>query len=159
MSNLNNIKVRSTAASGSQVYESKRAVDEYLLFHFGKRDDLMPYNFGPMDALDFPERCAKVCIDISGAQLKGKALDIGCSVGGSSFSLANHFNHVVGIDFSQHFVDAANCMKKDGSMAYDMLQQGDLYRSCIAQVPASIDKSRVEFSQGDACNLSPDLGG
>ena len=36
------------------------------------------------------------------------ALDIGCAVGGASFALARAFPHVLGIDFSQHFVNAAN---------------------------------------------------
>jgi len=35
-------------------------------------------------------------------------VDIGCAVGGASFELARAFPHVLGIDFSQHFVNAAN---------------------------------------------------
>ncbi len=35
-------------------------------------------------------------------------MDIGCAVGGASFELARAFPHVLGIDFSQHFVNAAN---------------------------------------------------
>lgn len=35
-------------------------------------------------------------------------MDIGCAVGGASFELARAFPHVMGIDFSQHFVNAAN---------------------------------------------------
>jgi 2-polyprenyl-3-methyl-5-hydroxy-6-metoxy-1,4-benzoquinol methylase len=41
----------------------------------------------------------------------GKALDVGCAVGGTSFELSRDFDHVVGIDFSHAFVDAANAMK------------------------------------------------
>ena len=48
--------VRSTASSGSQVYESKRAVSEYLLAHFAQADEIMPYKFGPHDGTRFPER-------------------------------------------------------------------------------------------------------
>lgn len=36
------------------------------------------------------------------------AVDIGCAVGGASFELARSFPHVLGIDYSQHFVNAAN---------------------------------------------------
>lgn len=53
--------VRSTAASGSAVYESTRAVHEYLLLHFGDPEVLMPYSFGPKDALNFPVRSAEIC--------------------------------------------------------------------------------------------------
>jgi hypothetical protein len=53
--------VRSTTASGSVVYESSRAVDEYLLFHYLPGNQLCPYDLAPRDALDFPKRCADLC--------------------------------------------------------------------------------------------------
>jgi hypothetical protein len=53
--------VRSTTASGSVVYESSRAVDEYLLFHFLPGNQLCPYELAPQAALDFPKRCADLC--------------------------------------------------------------------------------------------------
>lgn len=147
--------VRSTTASGSQVYESRRAVDEYLLFHYGDASDVMPYAFGPAAALDFPRRLAElVCIaDSGGGGKRGRALDIGCSVGGSAFELARHYEHVVGIDFSQHFVDAANDMKHNGTRSFEVLKQGQLFLPRQATVPSGIDRSRVSFQQGDACHL------
>jgi len=154
----NAVHVRSTAASGSQVYESKRAVDEYLLFHFGKHENVMPYPFGPKESLDFPQRCAEMCGNVATKKENSRALDVGCSVGGSAFHLAKHFDEVVGIDFSDHFIAAANVMKEASRMDYDMLQQGDIFSRCSAAVPADIDRSRVHFAQGDACNLSADLG-
>jgi hypothetical protein len=33
---------------------------------------------------------------------------VGCAVGGASFHLARAFPHVLGLDYSQHFVAAAN---------------------------------------------------
>jgi hypothetical protein len=39
------------------------------------------------------------------------ALDMGCAVGGTAFELTRHFDQVLGVDFSQAFVDAANFMK------------------------------------------------
>lgn len=157
MSNQANF-VRSTAASGSQVYESKRAVDEYLLFHFGGKNELMPYAFGPVDALDFPQRCADICSNAVGSVSNSRALDIGCAVGGSTFQLARNFQEVAGVDFSQHFVDAANEMKSKGAKDYQVLVQGNNFKTSTAQVPGDIDRSRVQFAQGDACNLSPSLG-
>ena len=41
----------------------------------------------------------------------GRALDVGCAVGGAAFHLARDFAAVVGIDFSHAFVDASNHMK------------------------------------------------
>ena len=44
------------------VYESTKFVSEYLNFHYGKEEEIMPYDFGPKNALDFPLRCAQECI-------------------------------------------------------------------------------------------------
>ena len=55
-------KVRSTASSGSQVYESKRAVTEYLLFHYGSNDNvLIRHNNSPDHALNFMKQSAELC--------------------------------------------------------------------------------------------------
>lgn len=149
--------VRSTAASGSQVYESKRAVHEYLLFHYGKPDDHLPHQAGPRSALNFPGRSAALCNEHASSSKK-RALDIGCAVGASSFELAKYYDEVVGIDFSQHFVDAANLIKTDGNVEFESLVRGNVFKTCTTDLDQSIDRSRVEFRQGDACNLSPSLG-
>lgn len=148
--------VRSTAASGSQVYESSRAVSEYLLFHYGAEADMMPYAFGPKAALNFTGRLA----DLGATHTKGRgrALDLGCSVGGSAFELTKHFEEVVGIDFSQHFVDAGNTMKRDGQMDYEVMEQGSIFSKRMAALPEGVHPSKVTFEQGDATNLSRDLG-
>ena len=157
--------VRSTTASGSgaSVYETKRAVDEYLLFHYGDPNILMPYKFGPIDALDFTKRTSQLCskflpTESSTCISSKRCLDVGCSVGGSSFELSRTFSEVIGIDFSQHFVDAANEMKQKGEMGYDILQQGKIYSKGTAKLPEDINRSKVSFYQGDACNLNSSLG-
>ena len=48
------------------VYETDRAVAEYLQFHYGSDEDLLPYANGPKEALDFASRyvvCAP-CLDV-----------------------------------------------------------------------------------------------
>lgn len=44
------------------VYETEKLIGEYLIFHFGKPDELLPYGFGPSESLDFPKRCALECV-------------------------------------------------------------------------------------------------
>jgi putative 4-mercaptohistidine N1-methyltranferase len=161
MSSNSGAVVRSTAASGSQVYESKRAVHEYLLFHYGKPNEIMPHSDIDVGfALNFAQRSHQLAVDLASA--KGvpcnRALDIGCAVGGLSFELARSFNDVVGIDFSHHFVDAANGMKIAGNAPYQTMVQGEIFEDNIAEVSPEIDRSRVNFFQGDACNLQPELG-
>jgi SAM-dependent methyltransferase len=155
--------IRSTTASGSQVYDTTRAVNEYLLFHFGDSIDKtlqMPYAFGPHDALNFTSRTALLCSKFR-SKAKGKmsrVLDIGCSVGGSSFELTKHFDEVIGLDYSQYFIDAANELKEQGFKSYEILKQGKIFIQCKAEIPLDTDRKRVTFIQGDACHLSPNLG-
>ena len=155
------MSVRSTAASGSQVYESKRAVDEYLLFHYGKDQDLMPFpTIGMEFALHFSERSTKIGANILKSKNGsfGRALDIGCAVGGLSFELSKHFNEVVGIDFSQHFIDAANELKSVGKKSYSILKSGEIFFDGEVEVHPSIAREKVSFFQGDACHLDPSIG-
>jgi 2-polyprenyl-3-methyl-5-hydroxy-6-metoxy-1,4-benzoquinol methylase len=44
-----------------------------------------------------------------------RALDVGCAVGASSFVLGKYFGDVLGVDFSQNFIDAANTLKEKNS--------------------------------------------
>ena len=95
----------STTASGhgQDVYETDKAVSEYLLFHFGGEVALSGFSrdVAPYSALDFAQRTARTCIDLwrkfgdaSVASLR--AFDVGCAVGGSSFELAQQCSAVVG---------------------------------------------------------------
>lgn len=150
--------VRSTAASGSGIYESQRAVDEYLLFHYGSPALLMPYAFGPVNALHFADRVANLAFSSLGKAGEVRALDVGCAVGGLSFALARHCKEVVGLDYSHSFVDAAKTLQTAGRMPFTALKQGAAFVSAEAAVPADIDRSRVSFVQGDACALPEALG-
>jgi hypothetical protein len=50
--------VSTTSSShGQAVYETSKAVAEYLMFHFGAPRDILPYDNGPTNALDFAGRC------------------------------------------------------------------------------------------------------
>lgn len=118
----------------------------------------MPFPGGPVTALNFPAKCARICGKHGSASGKGRALDIGCAVGASSFELAREYDEVVGIDFSQHFVDAANTMKTKGVMQFSSLVRGQVFRTCETALDQSIDRRKVTFRQGDACNMSADLG-
>ncbi len=87
-----------------------------------------------------------------------RALDVGCATGGQSFELSKYFSEVVGIDFSKHFIDAANEMKAKGEMKYSILKQGTIMQPMTAKVMPWIDRSKVNFHVGDACNLDKSLG-
>ena len=84
-------------------YESTKLLGEYLLFHYGKSDEILPWPQGPVHALEFPRRTVETLIDQVSFRGNSKALDVGCAVGASSFVLAQYFDHVLGIDYSKKF--------------------------------------------------------
>lgn len=45
----------SSAGGGAAAYETKKAVDEYIQFHYGAAEDLLPYANGPkVGVLSYP---------------------------------------------------------------------------------------------------------
>ena len=63
-------------------YDSDRAVGEYLLFHYGTAAEILPYPFGPRDALEFPVRCVRECVDLTRLPATARAVDFrrGCDL-------------------------------------------------------------------------------
>ena len=139
-------------------YETERLLGEYLLFHYGKPEEILPYSFGPTGALDFAVRAVAECLDFETLPTFGRALDLGCAVGRSSFELARHCEEVVGIDYSAKFIQAADHLRLHGSLPYTRADEGRLTTPCVARVPADIDRQRVRFDVGDACWLGGNLG-
>jgi putative 4-mercaptohistidine N1-methyltranferase len=140
------------------IYETERLLSEYLLFHYGEDAEVLPWPGGPVDALRYPVRCVSECFDLSRLPPEGRALDLGCAVGRSSFELARHCSQVVGIDFSARFVAAARELRQTGELAYSRRDEGDLSTPLRARVPAEIERSRVHFEPGDAMDLRGDIG-
>ena len=131
-------------------YETARLRDEYLLFHYGRPDEVLPYPAGPADALDFPARVVTECLDCLPSP-GARALDVGCAVGRTSFELARFgCAEVVGIDFSASFIQAANLLRDDGRLPYRRVDEGRLTTELVAEVPADTDRPRVRFQVGDA---------
>ncbi|CAM9479759.1 unnamed protein product [Phaeothamnion confervicola] len=150
--------VRSTAASGSSVYESERASHLllfYLQFHFATAEDMFPYEPGPTSALDFSARCAALCAEATGAAAGSgqRALDVGCAVGGASFELSRRYDDVIGLDFSERFVGVAAAMAARGALPYRSLVEGERTVARTARLPLGARIESVRFRQGDACDL------
>lgn len=139
-------------------YETDRLLAEYLLFHYGTPEEILPWSFGPSGALDFAVRVVSDCLDVASLPAAGRALDLGCAVGRSSFELARHYREVVGIDFSANFIRAANDLRAAGSFAYTRADEGRLTTPLVARVPREVARERVRFETGDACGLRADLG-
>lgn len=142
----------------SNPYESAGLLAEYLLFHYGKAEEVLPYSFGPVGALDFAARVVSETVDADALPSKARALDLGCAVGRSSFELARLCTEVVGIDYSASFVCAAASLADGGGLSYRRTEEGRTATTHTAQVPSGVDRRRVRFEVGDACALRPGLG-
>ncbi len=139
-------------------YETDRAVSEYLLFHYGRSEEILPYATGPHAALNYPVRCVEHFAGDIGYHQKMRALDLGCAVGRSTFELARHCGEVIGIDYSERFIASAKRLQEEGKIAYSYRDHGDLSLETLAEISSEIDRGRVRFEQGDAMFLREGLG-
>lgn len=140
------------------IYESEKLLGEYLLFHYATADEILPYPFGPRDALHFPTRCASECVDRGRLAPNARALDLGCAVGRSTFELARYCASVTGVDFSRRFIEAATHLRESGRLQYQRIDEGELTTPLTALVPPDIDRARVRFEVGDASDVDAELG-
>ncbi len=136
-------------------YDTDELVDQYLLFHFGseseQRDDAITAAVGHPTVGNLIERTVALVNEYS--QKQDSVLDLGCAVGRSSFELSKTFNTVVGLDYSQAFVDAANAMKTNRELPYRRRETGRHFENLTARLDKRVETQRVTFVQGDATHL------
>jgi len=135
------------------IYETDEAVSQYLEFHYGD---------SYFDVANFPVALVAHVMREIDLQHKHKALDIGCSVGRASFELAKQFVHVDGIDFSARFIQQGCGLLEQGERRYSIPTEGELQafkRISLAELGYSELTSKLQFAQGDACNLKPQFSG
>lgn len=145
--------------ASTNIYESRRLLDEYLLFHYGSAEEVLPWTQGPRDALMFAQRTVAELLAPASLTPGARALDLGCAVGRSSFELARFADEVLGIDYSLSFVEAARALAAEGVLDYERLDEGLARTSLRAALPEGARAEAVRFEQGDAMNLRADLGG
>ncbi len=134
-------------------YETDQQVSQYAEFHYGDEYFGVP---------NFPRALACLAIEAMGDRPSRKALDLGCAVGRASFELARHFEEVTGIDFSTRFIQMGIQLAEQGRMRYTLVEEGELlaYKErSLAEFGLEAVAKKVEFLQGDACNLKPIFSG
>lgn len=128
-------------------YETDQLLSQYAEFHYGST------YFG---VENFSKALADLAIDVLADRPKQTALDIGCAIGRSTFELARAFDHVTGIDFSARFIQHGVQLAQGATLRYTLTTEGDLveYKSChLKDLDLEQTQDKVEFYQGDACNL------
>lgn len=135
------------------MYETDTAVSQYCDFHYGTKY---------FDIEDLSAHCVRLCIEQMQGKPMERALDLGCAVGRASFELAQHFSHVNGIDFSARFIRIAHKMQNNGSIHYELPEEGDIvsyHEKKLSDLNLDLSEDaaqqRIEFFQGDATNLKP----
>ena len=140
------------------MYESDDLLNQYLLFHYASKEAFFPYNFPVTTALDFSKRCVWEGLDFDLLPSKTRALDLGCSVGRSAFEMSQVFDSVMGIDYSETFIQSAKLLKESGRHPVERLISGHQSISEEVILESNTKRDRVSFEVGDAENLRQDLG-
>lgn len=153
-----------TASSSDNVYESENLLNMYLGLHYpssGTEEGvpaILNHENAPTHGLRFPQRVANLLVNLKPEKTNGRALDIGCAVGGASFELAKTFEHVDAFDFSESFVEGAKRMQTESEgVRFRIPVEADIYEEVAAVHNESVTPEtlrKVEFFTGDACQLS-----
>lgn len=134
-------------------YETDALLSQYAEFHYGGEYFGVP---------NFPKALAQLAISAMGDRPARKALDLGCAAGRATFELARHFERVTGIDFSARLIGSGVQMAAQGSLRYTLPEEGELvsfHERQLADLDLGAQRDKVEFFQGDACNLKEIFGG
>lgn len=130
-------------------YETDTLLSQYAEFHYGDTH---------FDVPNFPAEIARLAIEAMDGRPMGRALDLGCAAGRTCFELARRFEQVTGIDFSARLIGLGVNMIGDGVLRYAITDEGEIvshHERLLADLGLDDCRSRVEFMQGDACNLKP----
>lgn len=156
-------------------YETQQLMDQYLALHYGQaynevaKETVRPHDALPELALNFPGRCAELLRTLyqqfgprdrtataTANTVDASALDIGCAVGGASFMLSRGFSRVVGIDYSEAFIDMANEINQKSKVSFTVATEGGARSKNVMVGIDRRKKTKTKFFQADACELTQD---
>lgn len=146
------IQAENMSSNDANIYETDALISQYCEFQYGDE------HFG---VKNFAVACADLVKKYS-KNLSGKALDLGCATGRATFELAQYFDHVTGIDFSARFIQVGVELQKNGAIRYQRMEEGSLHtiqERTLTELGLEKTTQKVEFLQGDACNLKPRFTG
>ncbi len=133
------------------VYETDELVAQYCEFHYGDECFKTP---------NFPKAIAELALKATEGRARGRALDIGASVGRAAFELAAAFRHVDALDFSARFVQVGARMQSKGRIRYERAEEGELVtfqERTLDELGLPGDYAHVNFMQQDATNMKAEF--
>ena len=135
----------------NNIYETNKSISQYCEFHYG--DEYFKVK-------NFPKKS----VDLLHPFLKNieanKALDLGCAVGRSSFELADYFQEVIALDYSNNFIEVAKKLQDTNEFTYDIVVEGNISEKksfSLDRFGLSKNKNKITFMQGDAQRLDISL--
>ncbi|MGO8674978.1 MAG: methyltransferase domain-containing protein [Limisphaerales bacterium] len=134
-------------------YETRRYLDEYLLFHYGQPRRVCPFGFIRPELLRFHQRLRRECLLPIRGRGPTSALDIGCGVGRFTFELGCLTDRALGLDSSRRFIDAARRMAREGAVSVRVAECGGQLSRRALSLPRGLSSTGVEFETGDALDL------
>lgn len=150
------VRDSSVVAKKGDKYDTDGTVNQYLLFHYGESAQQRDAELSTR--MEFPQVAnlitRTVVLTNAYAGSKNRVLDLGCAVGRASFELARSFERVVGLDYSDAFIRAAETLQEQGDLVYRRWETGRHFTDLNASIDKDIDRSRIDFVQGDASSLS-----
>ena len=138
-------------------YEKEKEVQKHLIYNYVDIKELPKLsNLVPQSALSFHENLARFCSEMCNCYNVPltRILDVGCSVGGLSFSLSKTFSTVVGTDTSYAMLCAAQNLKQFGESSTAFSSEGGKFIQMYkTRIPKHADRERVTFWDEDVCAL------
>jgi 5-histidylcysteine sulfoxide synthase/putative 4-mercaptohistidine N1-methyltranferase len=147
------VEAEEISEESSNIYETDVLMAQYCEFQYGESV------FG---VENFAQKCANLAIEYTKDISQKTALDLGCAAGRASFELAKAFDKVIGVDFSARFIQLGVAMQENGKIKYQRTEEGSLVsiqEHSLEEYGLGSVKDKVEFWQGDACNLKPQFSG
>lgn len=139
----------------ANLYETDKLLEEYLLLHYGTPEQVLPWAFGPKEALEFPARCVTERVK---PVERARALEIGCSVGRACFELSVFCDDVIGIDYSNSFIRQAQALQQTREATFSSADEGELRAQHHYRLEERFRPDMIQFEVGDATDLRTDLG-
>jgi 5-histidylcysteine sulfoxide synthase/putative 4-mercaptohistidine N1-methyltranferase len=133
-------------------YENDSVICQQLHAQYGQAKSAIP-----LAVKNYSQQITEVlikCVD-KYRVATNNCLDLGCSVGRTSFMLAKHFDQIDAVDFSARYIRHGVHLQKGKSVRYTLENEGDIvdfYEFNLRDV-GLLCNDNILFSQGDVSNL------
>jgi putative 4-mercaptohistidine N1-methyltranferase len=139
-------------------FNDEKMVGSWIHIQYDKDSELVQRSFSPKEAANFYTVIADICRKYKNDSVISRALDVGCATGRTTFDLAAMFDEVIGVDVATNSIKKAKELQETGKTTYQLEIEGDITEEHSIIIDSAIDRSKVRFIVGDACELSSELG-